>query len=324
MSWPTGDGGECHTPLANSAGMTSNEMDAAIDELARRQYGVFSRSQAVASGATARMIDRRLGSGGWIELAPAVYALRSHPGTWERTLMAAVLGEPRAAVWGRSAAALHELEGFRPGRTEIVVPRGSNHRSALAVVRERRQYETTTVRRLPVLTIADTLFALAALSPPGRVAVALDHAMAAKQVTIGALLHRYLDLAAGRPRGIGVMRGLLEVRCEDGFVPPQSVLEHLLYDGVLDRPGMPRYQRQFALPWSPDERADAALLDFPVIIEADGRRWHTRVADFEHDRRRDRMAALHGYHTLRYTFEDMQDDADRVASEICAITRTAA
>ncbi len=270
------------------------------------------------------MIETRLAWGAWIELAPAVYALRSHPGTWERTLMAAVLGEPRAAVWGRSAAALHELEGFRPGRAEIVVPRGSNHRSPLAVVRERRQYDTTTVHHLPVLTIADTFFALAAICPLWRVAGALDRAVDAKQVTIPTLLRRYLELAAGRPRGIRAMRALLEVRCEDGFVPPQSVLEDLLYGGVLDRPGMPGHVRQFVLPWSPDERVDAALVDVAVLIEADGRRWHTRVADFERDRRRDRLAALHGYRTLRYTYEDLRDRPDDVAAEIRAIARAAA
>ncbi len=60
-------------------------------------------------------------------------------------------------------------------------------------------------------------------------------------------------------------------------------------------------------------RVDALLVDAPVIIESDGRRWHTRVADFERDRQRDRAAASHGYVTMRFTYDELRCDPDRVA-----------
>jgi very-short-patch-repair endonuclease len=315
--------GECHTPLASSAGMTAFDVDEAIEARARRQHGVFSHRQALDEGATERMIHARVFRRRWVVLSPAVYAMPSSAKSWERTLMGAVLGEVRAAVWGRSAAALHELDGFHRGRPEIVVPRGSNHRSRLAVVRERREFQTTTVRQVPVVTLADTIFAIAGACSNDRVAAALDGAVAAHQVTVNALLDRYLELAPYRSRGLGLMRRLLAVRCEDGFQPPQSVLEGLLYD-VLDQPRMPTYERQFSLPWSSRERVDAAILGAKVIIESDGRRWHTRVEDFDRDRRRDRVAALHGYRTLRYTYFDLRDHPAHVAQEIRSLARPAA
>ena len=42
-----------------------------------------------------------------------------------------------------------------------------------------------------------------------------------------------------------------------------------------------------------------------LVIEADGRAWHTRVEDFERDRRRDAEAAAAGYLTLRFTHHQL-------------------
>ena len=118
------------------------------------------------------------------------------------------------------------------------------------------------------------------------------------------------------------MRRLIAVRSGHGFVPPSSVLERLLYR-VLDRPRMPSYVRQARVPWSPDQVVDALVSAAKLIIEGDGRRWHTRIADFEQDRRRDRAAAEHGYRTLRFTYEDLAGSPDRVEAEVRAAARIA-
>jgi very-short-patch-repair endonuclease len=60
---------------------------------------------------------------------------------------------------------------------------------------------------------------------------------------------------------------------------------------------------------------DATLLPERIITEADGRQWHTRERDFRRDRERDRLAALAGYVTVRFTFAEMQD-RDSVVSEL--------
>ncbi len=47
-----------------------------------------------------------------------------------------------------------------------------------------------------------------------------------------------------------------------------------------------------------------------VVFEADGRRWHARLAAMERDRRRDLLAAAHGYLVVRLTWGELHDAFD--------------
>ncbi|MGZ4692450.1 MAG: type IV toxin-antitoxin system AbiEi family antitoxin domain-containing protein [Acidimicrobiales bacterium] len=301
--------------------MTAFDIDRHAERLARTQHGVFSRRQIAAVGATRHMISGRLRNGRWIELSPSVYALPSHPGTWHRALMAAVLAERQAAVAGRAAAALHGLTGFRPGRAEIVVPTGRNHHPGDVLIHRSDAYRSTAVLAIPVLTVCDTLFVLAGLVERPRLQFALDDALAAGAIGVESLQSRYLSFEGSRRPGLPAMRQLIEERSDRAFVPPESVLEALLY-AILDRPELPPYVRQPRLPWAPDRRADAGLVGAPVLLEADGRPWHTRVADFQRDRVRDRVASAHGFATLRFTHADLSRPADVTAAEILAVFRS--
>jgi len=192
--------------------MTAFDIDRHADRLARTQHGVFSRRQIIALGATRHMVSGRVGNGRWLELAPAVYALPSHPGTWHRALMTAVLAEWRAVVAGGSAAALHGLTGYRPGRVEIVVPSGRNHHSNVALIHRSDVYRSTRVLAIPVLTVCDSLFMVAGLSDGHRVQVALDDALASGMLTVEELQRRYLGFAGSRRAGLGRMRALIDER----------------------------------------------------------------------------------------------------------------
>lgn len=98
--------------------------DRSLDKCAARQYGVFSRKQAVRAGLTSKMIHTRLASGAWIRLAPSVFAMASAPPKWERQMAAALLSRDGSIAAGASAAFLHEFEGFTAGRPVIMVQRG--------------------------------------------------------------------------------------------------------------------------------------------------------------------------------------------------------
>jgi very-short-patch-repair endonuclease len=56
-------------------------------------------------------------------------------------------------------------------------------------------------------------------------------------------------------------------------------------------------------------------------VEADGRRWHTRQADFERDRDRDNMAAAHGIAILRFTYKMLVHQPDHCLGTILATGR---
>ena len=86
-------------------------------------------------------------------------------------------------------------------------------------------------------------------------------------------------------------------------MPSQSDLEHLLFS-VLDGKGLPPIDRQVSLPWWErlPHRVDAAIHEWRLVLEADGRAFHTKREDFERDRQRDNLAAAHGYRVMRFTW----------------------
>ena len=55
-------------------------------------------------------------------------------------------------------------------------------------------------------------------------------------------------------------------------------------------------------------RVDAYLPTWELVVEADGRRWHTRASDFEKDRARDNRLQAAGYKVCRFTYRDLTDD----------------
>ena len=113
--------------------------------------------------------------------------------------MAAVLAEPWAAASHRSAAVLHKLPGFRPGRPEITVRPGANARGRLAIIHRGVDVRTTTVRGIPTVTVEQTFVDLAQI---------VERASAADCTR---RCERTGDLASSMQCETGTARWLLEV-----------------------------------------------------------------------------------------------------------------
>lgn len=291
--------------------------DRAIDQYASRQYGAFSRCQAEVAGFTPRMILTRVQNGAWLRLAPAVYALASAPPKWERQMAAALLSRKRAIVAGNSAAYLHGFEGFRPGRPVIMVGSGGNARSPLAqVIRSGRLGEVATVRRsgFVVTDEAETVMTLAAQMSEDRLEALVDWLLARKSCTVEQLA-RVVDANAGA-RGVRRLRPIVQYRMPDAYQPPTSELERLLYP-ILDDPRLPPCSRQVPMEYETVEATVDSYIDvWRLIVEGDGRRWHTRRADMERDRIRDNEAVAHGHAVLRFTYEMLRDNPEEVIDTI--------
>ena len=88
--------------------------------------------------------------------------------------------------------------------------------------------------------------------------------------------------------------------------------ERQLQAAVLSRPKeLPEYSRQ--VPFSFEQMkatVDAHIPEWKLIVEADGRRWHTRQADFERDRERDNAAASAGLVAVRFTYRMLTKERD--------------
>jgi len=292
--------------------MNGHTVDLAIARLARRQHGVWSRLQAITAGATPAMIRSRLAAGRWIRLDRGVYADAASVPTWRRGVMAAVLAEPWAAASHRSAAVLHELEGFRPGRPELTVRPHASTRGRLALVHRGVDVITTRVDGIRTSSLPQTFVDLAQVVSTERLRPALAAKADVVPTLLGAVRDRYCDLAPRGGRNLGPLRSALE-SFGAGDLPSPSELEHHLRF-VLRDPSIPevRWEAPFPGRQGDPRRVDALIPEWSTIVEGDGRAWHTRVQDFENDRRRDAEAAAAGFLTLRFTWHQLTSAADWV------------
>lgn len=289
--------------------MTKEDPDLAIAGLARRQHGAWNRAQALTAGVSPTMIRTRRKRGTWVSLDRSVYGHIASDPTWERSVMAAVLSERWAVASHRTAAVLHDLEGFRQGRPEITVRPGANARSRLAIIHRGVDVRSTTVRGIPTVTLDQVFVDLSKVVSEERLRKALADRASHTPSLLDAVRDRYCTLA---PRGGRDLRDLRAVLTTFGAgdLPSVSELERRMRL-VLDWPGIPIIEWEAPFPGRrpAGQRVDGLIRPWSLILEGDGRAWHTRVADFETDRRRDAEAAAAGFLTLRFTWHQLTDEA---------------
>jgi hypothetical protein len=188
-----------------------------------------------------------------------------------------------------------------------VVRRGTTNRSPFGDVREtRRLGRLTVVQGITVVAPEECLVQLAPGHDPGSLGDLIDDVSHGRRHLLDDLRDRYADLARSRIAGIGAIREALAIR-GDGYVPPPGALERSLHRLVGAVPAMPPVLWEATPPWlEPGHgRVDALVPDWRLVLEADGRDWHTRVRDFERDRERDALALAHGHATLRLTWHQL-------------------
>jgi len=286
-------------------------VDRLIARVAHRQHGVFSRRQATTVGFTRHQIEHRRISGAWIDLARGVYALDSAPSTWHRQVMASVLSKNRARASGMTAGALHEIPHCRKGKPEITVPATGNADSHIATVRRRSSFANlgqVRIDGIPATDIPNTLFDLSAHLTPAHLQRAIDDCLVRGKVTAEELQSMLTRHGGCRLAGTVAFREAV-AGITNAYVPTESDLEVLLVT-VLDDPRVPELDLQVRMPWWSElpHRIDAFVRPWSLIIEGDGRPFHTKRADFENDRRRDNLAVANGYRVLRFTFRMLKDD----------------
>jgi very-short-patch-repair endonuclease len=296
--------------------------DAAVSELASRQQGLVSSAQLYRLGLTKRMVHTRLASGGWTLEGDGVYALPSWPESWWREVWRAYLAtgpDRHVAVSHETAAAIHGMTNFPRGRIVLTTRHGDHHWHGLADMRQSTDLKPEHVHLrdgLPVTTPVRTLFDLAVVAGRERLAVAVEDAHITRQCRLEELIALYEELRRPGKHGMKKLGRILAER-GPGYVPPESVLERMLLK-ILRNAGLPKPRLQAHLPWRSalPSRCDAIYDDQRIILEADGRRWHTRVDQMSNDRRRDREALNHGYRPYRFVYEELRHDPQLVIETI--------
>ncbi|NLD77366.1 MAG: DUF559 domain-containing protein [Acidimicrobiales bacterium] len=304
------------SPRSNRSTTSPTSPDLAIAAIARRQHGVWSLAQAREAGFTSSMVRARRESGRWLGIDNAVYADVSSVPTWHRQVAAAVLAEPWASASHRCAAALLDADGFRRGLVEITTRPGANVRGRLALAHRGIDVQTTFVQGIRCSTPAQMFVDLAQVVDERRLRVAFDDYVTRHPDVLDKVRARYVTLAPRGGRNLRALRRVLD-RYSDDPVPTSSELERVLRH-VLDDPAIPTIEWEAAFPGQQagGQRVDGLITAWKMVIEADGRAWHTRLDDFERDRRRDTEAASAGFLTMRFTWQQLTREPRWVRSRI--------
>jgi hypothetical protein len=294
---------------------------AQLSELADRQHGIVTASQAARAGLTRSAIAAHLCSGRWQRLYRGVYATFSGKPDRLATLWAAVLYAGAGALLSHETAA--ELAGLtdRPSKLiHITIPaqRRVTPMQGIVIHRSAAAGRARDPRKVPPqTTIHDTVIDLAAA------AATLDDA--------ASWILRVLQ------RGLTARIYLAHALAQRAKMPWRTELTELI---TLDTDGLHsvlelRYHRDIAQPHHlpPATRQAQArnagrtiyrdlLYDpYHTAVELDGDTYHpadTRWRDIH----RDNAAAADGITTLRYGWTDITTRPCQVAAQIATILAT--
>jgi very-short-patch-repair endonuclease len=292
--------------------------EAEIVALADRQHVVFAYWQLVDLGLTRGAIEHRLAAGRLYRVHHGVYSLT--PSLTPRGhVMAAVLAcGPDALLSHRSAADLHGLRQTNQRKTDVTVPRKSRHgRPTIRIHSSTFDPEdVATVDNIPVTSVARTILDLAGVLDEHQLLRAIENAERLQKFDLRAL-HRAM---ARRPRarGIAKLRRVLATYRE----PPdtRSELERTFLELIRSSPLPDPLVNTIVA----GLEVDFCWPRFKLVVELDGRAYHSSRRAFETDRIRDATLQRHGYRVLRITYRRLKEEPEAVLADILALARLAA
>jgi very-short-patch-repair endonuclease len=270
-----------------------------------------------AIGLSGRAVRHRLATGRLRRLHRGVYAIGS-PTDEARWSAAVLVGGEGALLSHRSAAALWGLcdddrttvHVTLPKRATRVRPSVELHSGATFTDRDR-----AVERGIPCTAVPRTLLGLASQVDARRLSRAVDRAEQLRLFDLAAL-DELLDRSAGA-RGVAALRALLAQYTEPTVTRSEAEERFLalVKDARLPTPAVNAW---IPLPDGGGYSPDFLWRDERLIVEVDGRAYHSRRQAFAHDRRRDRRLALAGFETRRYAASEVLARPRQVAVELRA------
>jgi very-short-patch-repair endonuclease len=294
----------------------------ALDQLARRQHGVITRTQADIGIDT---WHRAIAAGNLVELHRGVARLVGTADSPTQRIMAGVLAVgPDALASHRSAAFLHGIPTVEPPPVDVIArPMNDRLGRARSVVglegvvvhrpRDLGRLRPHRIDGIPCTNVLRTLVDLGSVAPEA-VHGAVGHVLTTQSADLNAIECAIVEHAAKGRTGIAALRSAIDDWSLDAK-PADSVLE----------PAMKRLCVRYGLP--PVEfhahvggrEVDFRIIGTPIVIECDGWRYHGRDRDqFERDRANDAEFAAHGWIVLRFTYRKVTTRPADVARQIRA------
>jgi very-short-patch-repair endonuclease len=298
---------------------TAAGADWAIVQLAERQHGVISHEQLIALGLTRSAIAHRLAAGRLHRIHRGVYAVgRPSLSARGRQLAATLAYGSTAVLSHKSAGSLWELLSTGQLRVDVTVPGTSRQRQKHIRIHRARvltDEDVAVVDGIPVTSLARTVVDLASVLRIGALERVVEQADRS-----GLLDPAAVERALGRApahRGSGRLRRLIAVYCAP--VPTRSELERRFLELVLEA-GLPRPRV--------NTRVAGLEVDFywpqwRLVVELDGRAYHSDPRSFERDRVRDARLQRSRCRVLRVTHRRMSSTPAMVIEDIRALAALA-
>jgi hypothetical protein len=293
----------------SASGVRKKNAKLRVARLASPRQGRITTAQLRSLGVGEATIDRWAQAGYLFGRLPGVYAVGSpartvHSDLWEAVLYAgpgAMLSHGTAAWW-------RGLIDFRVYPSHVSTPRRKRALPGIAVHGRRTELDRERHKGMPVTSIAQTMYDLAAqgeLKLVRKALANLDYADSLQAPAIRAMCGQ------GRP-GSASLQWAID-NYEPLFAQTRSPLEddYIELCESLDIPKPDRISvRVLGIP------ADAVYEDAMVIVELDGFGNHHSRAQIRRDHRNDKTLRDAGWLVLRYTSDQLTEDPEGVRDEI--------
>lgn len=301
------------------------DYDMLVLATAAQRSGVCFREELLGQGLSRSAIDRRIRAGLLKPVGRGVYVVDEL--TDARTPLQRALALVPLAILSHLTAAVLRCFPVDPradqGGIHVTTPYNVGRRVDGIVIHALRRplapEDVGVIDGLPVTSPARTVFDLAALIARSR----LRHVVQT-QIRDGSLepdeLIACFDANARRGvNGVSTLRPVLASMFDRADIH-QSALEEALAQ-LMAANGINGFEPQYRPPWFDGVQGtvDFAHPSLRIVLEADGRRWHRRDQEMASDRKRDRLAAAHGWITLRVTWYEVVKRPASTAEEIRAV-----
>jgi predicted transcriptional regulator of viral defense system len=291
--------------------LSSQAIDRAIAAVAAKQRGNITRAQLLGLGLDTYAIRYRVKIGRLYRVFRGMYSVGRPPGSPQDWASAAVLAcGPGAALSHSSAMALwgYWRQWDRPYEVTVVGDRRTRgirvHRSTTL-----RRHDVTRQLGIRVTTPARTIFDISPRQSDKAFKRTVNNALHSLWLTEGQLAdavarHRNLPAAKRVAKLIGLPGTPTRSGWEDDF--PGFCKHYGLPTPVM---GVPMYGYV----------VDALFVAERVIVELDSKEFHMDPIAYEADRERDAEMLLHGFVTVRVTWERLEERPEREARRLQAI-----
>ena len=299
--------------------------DKSVLVVASKRSGVCLREELLAAGLSRSAVDRRVRVGLLHSIGRGVYVIDAL--TDARTPLHRALALVAQSVLSHLTAALLRSFPIDPGNhggdIHVTTPSPVSRKvEGVAIHPLRRPLtpdDVEIIDGLPVTSAARTVVDVAALVGASRLRHIVQTQIRDGVLTPSELIACFEANARRGVNGIAALRRVL-ASLTDPTEVSGSILERAL-GTLLDTNGIGGFVPQYRPPWFDGTHGtvDFAHPMLRIVLEADGRRWHRRDQEMAMDRRRDRLAAAHGWATLRVTWAEVVERPAGTAAEIKAV-----